>query len=191
MVRLGLLCLAFGCALQLGGCASASKAGAMSLDVTEATLIGEASPLFGAVAVDGVSGGWDTNPVNPFARSTVTNEGLREALRQTLASHAMLADEDARYVLNAELVKLKRPVTNIINLTTTSTIRYTVIDTESGATVFDETIVSAQTGKLKDALNEIERRQIANEKSVRDNIRQMMERLVSQLGGGGKTVSLG
>lgn len=97
--------VAFG-ALSLAACASASKPGTMVAELTEATIIKDASKLRDSVAVGEVSGGHDTNPL---WTSEVANADFAEALKQTFAAHAILAKGGGVYRLDAKLVKLKQP----------------------------------------------------------------------------------
>lgn len=162
------------CALSLAACASASKPGAMVAPIEEATLIAENSPLRNAIKVSDVAGGKETNPL---WTSKVSNEDFAEALRQTLAAHAMLASESNRYVLKAELLALKQPIAGF-NMSVTSKVRYVL--TESDAAVFDETVEHKHTAKANEAFLGVERLRLANEGSIKGNIAEFMRRLTEK-----------
>lgn len=165
-------------ALAAAACASASKPGAMVAPVTEGTMIAENSALKEAFSVGTVTGGKKTSPL---WKSNVSSEDFAEALRQSLAAHAMLAASGGKYTIDAELVELKQPMV-AVNSKVTSVVGYKVTDTATGAVVFSETITNAYTAKLGDALLGVERLRLANEGSIKGNIAQLIERLVAKLG---------
>lgn len=166
------------CAFSLAACASASKPGAMVASVQEASIIPDASPLRGAVTVAETTGGKETNPL---WTSKVSNADFSEALRQTLAAHAMLASgTEGRYVLKAELLALKQPLAGF-NMSVTSKVRY--ILSESEAAVFDETVEHKHTAKANEAFLGVERLRLANEGSIKGNIAEFMRRLTEKFSG--------
>lgn len=165
-------------ALSLAACASASKPGAMVASVQESAIIPDTSPLRGAITVADVTGGKETNPL---WTSKVSNADFSEALRQTLAAHAMLAPgAEGRYVLKAELLALKQPLAGF-NMSVTSKVRYVM--SESGAAVFDETVEHKHTAKTNEAFLGIERLRLANEGSIKGNIGEFIRRLTEKFSG--------
>lgn len=173
MVRIVLLVMA----LALSACASASKPGAMVPLVNEKTVIAENSLLRNAITVTEVTGGKRTNPL---WKSDVSSEDFTEALRQTLAAHAMLAPEQGRYSLEAELIKLKQPMFGI-DAKVTSTVKYRLVDTATAAPVMEKIIENAYTASFSDAFVGVERLRLANEGSIKGNISQLMDALVTAL----------
>lgn len=166
-------------ALALSACASASDPGAMAVAVSEATLIKDDSPLRENVALGAVSGGKETNPL---WTSEVSSDDFAEALRQSLAAHAMLDIEGAKYRLDAELVELKQPFAGF-NMTVTSNVNYTLTDTTSDEVVYEETVSNAYTAQMGDAFVGTKRLQLANEGSIRGNIEAMLSNVVAKFGG--------
>ena len=166
-------------AAALSACASASKPGAMVAPVAEANIIADDSPVREAFAVGSVTGGKETNPL---WTSEVSNIDFAEALRQSLAAHAMLSSVGGKYRLDATMLKLKQPFAGF-NMTVTSTVRYTATDIASGAVVFDETIETPYTAEVGDSFLAVKRLQLANEGSIKGNISKLIELLIAKLGG--------
>ena len=174
MKRLLILALAAG----LGACASASKPGAMVAPVAQQNIIGDDSPARQAITVAEVKGGKETNPL---WTSEVSNADFAEALRQSLAAHAMLAAADGRYVLAAELQKLKQPFAGF-DMTVTATVRYTLTDSATGAVLIDEVVETPYTAKMGDAFVGVKRLQLANEGSIKANISKIIDLMVAKIG---------
>jgi len=121
-------------AIILAGCTSAAKPGAMAVKVSDDTIISADSKLSQAVSIAGVDGGKKTTPL---WTSEVSNEDFTEALNQSLAAHAMLAEGEGKYKLTAELQKLKQPLAGL-NMSVTSIVKYTLTDTSSGDVVMED-----------------------------------------------------
>ena len=165
-------------AAALSACASASKPGAMVAPVVEANIIADDSPLREAFVVGAVNGGKETNPL---WTSEVSNTDFAEALRQSLAAHAMLSAVEGKYRLDAEMLKLKQPFAGF-NMIVTSTVRYTVTDVAGGAIVLDETVETPYTAEVGDSFLAVKRLQLANEGSIKSNISKLIELLIANLG---------
>ena len=165
--------------LLLMGCATASQPGAMLAPVTEATMIDSTSQLHESVSLNGVEGGKETNPL---WTSKVSNDDFAEALRQSLAAHAMLSTDEGDYRLNAELVKLKQPLAGV-NMSVTSTVKYTLTNVATGDVVFDETIEEKYTAKMGDAFVGVKRLQLANEGSIKSNISSLISMMIEKVDG--------
>lgn len=168
--------LACGLLLVLAGCASEARTSAMVVDVDERTLIAEDSSLFQALSVDSVSGGEETNPM---WMSEVGNPEYAEALRLSLANHAMLADDDGRYALTAELLEVDQPHFGF-DVTVTSVATYRLVDTATGETVFEETVTTPYTADFSQAFYGTERLRLANEGAMRENIRAFIVLLIDE-----------
>lgn len=166
-------------ALTLGACAAASKPGAMVPELTNETIIKEASALRETVSVGTVGGGKETNPL---WTSEVSNTDFAEALRQSFAAHAMLATETGVYRLDAELVELKQPFAGF-NMTVTSIVNYTLTNVETDEVVLEETISEAYTAKAGDAFVGVKRLQLANEGSIKSNISSLIALMIDRVDG--------
>lgn len=161
--------------LLLSGCASASNPGAMAVAVTPQSLIDTTSSLSHAIAAPTVTGGKATNPMWV---SNVSDEDFAEALRQTLSANTMLATENARFNLAAQLVQLKQPMMGF-DMTVTATVRYTLTDM-AGNTVWTKDIVTPYTARMSDAFMGVKRLQLANEGAIKANITQLVTDLIAE-----------
>ena len=164
-------------ALSLVACASASKPGAMVAELSDTTIIRDDSALRSSFTVGAVTGGKETSPL---WKSNVSSEDFAEALRQSLAGHALLAAADGQYVVTAELVEVKQPLAGF-NMTVTSTVKYKVADAATSAVVLEKDVVNEYTAKMGDAFVGVERLRLANEGSMKGNIAQFIEPLVKTM----------
>lgn len=159
----------------LGGCATAPDVKDMVVKPT--AVEGKVFPekLRNGVAVVNVAGGEETNPL---WTSEVNSEGFKSALIQSLLDAELLDpdEEKARYQLIAVLLNVDQPFMGF-NMTVTSTVEYTLLDTSDGTTVFRERVVAPYTAKAGQAFLGMERLKLANEGSIRENIRLLIERL--------------
>jgi hypothetical protein len=165
-------------ALSLTACASASKPGAMVAQLTDATIIRDDSSIRSAFNVGTVTGGKETSPL---WKSNVSSDDFAEALRQSLAGHALLDSGDGKYVVDAELIQVKQPVLGGFNMTVTSTVKYKVTEKATSAVVLDEEVVNEYTAKMGDAFVGVARLRLANEGSMKGNIAQFIEKLVKTM----------
>ena len=167
-------------AFILMSCATASLPATMAAEVSPNTLITAESKLSQAVTVGSVEGGKKTNPL---WTSQVSSENFAEALRQSLATHAMLASDSGDYVLTAELQKLKQPLAGI-DMSVTSSVNYKLTKISTGQVVMNETIEERYTAKFGDSLVAVKRLQLANEGSIKSNITKLIEKMISTVDGG-------
>lgn len=168
-----------GTAILLAGCATASQPGAMLAPVTNATMIDNTSKLHQTVSMGDVNGGKKTNPL---WTSEVSSEDFAEALKQSLAAHAMLATDTGNYRLDAELKKLKQPIMGV-NMSVTSVVDYTLTNVDTGAVVLSTTVEEKYTAKLGDAFVGVKRLQLANEGSIKSNISNIIKQMIDKVDG--------
>jgi len=166
-------------ALMLTACATASQPGAMVPAVNAQSIVSSQSALFESVSIGDVGGGKETNPL---WTSQVSSEGFTEALRQSFAAHAMLATDEGDYRLDAELMKLKQPFAGT-NMSVTSDVKYTLINLQTDAVVFDETISEKYTASFGDAFVGVKRLQLANEGSIKSNISALIDMMIEKVDG--------
>ena len=167
-------------ALLLGACASAARPELMT---TTAAAVPAATPAeagYKAVTVANVSGGGETNPM---WMSNVSATDFRTALEASLRASNFLAEAAgaSRYRVDAKLLNIDRPMVGF-SMTSSSTVNYTVTGADNQV-VFQETITAPGTAKMGDAFLGVERVRLANENSIRENIRQFIERFRARLGG--------
>jgi hypothetical protein len=176
-LRAGLAMLAV--LLAASGCASGARTDAMIVPASPGTVSGASSPLRGAVRVDVVTGGAETNPL---WKPNVSTDNFRAALGESLTRNGMTSSGQTRYLLNAELVSLDRPFA-AFDTTVTAKVRYTVVTAGvaagSQAIRLDETIETPYTVKFSDAAYGPERFRLASEGAMRDNIDAIIKRMVA------------
>ncbi len=161
--------------LWLAACASGAVPGAMSVPLSEQTLLATESRLRQAVAVGTVGGGRETNPL---WTSQVSSADFAEALRLSLSTHAMLAINNQAFRLDATLADLQQPIAGL-DLTVTSRVTYRLIHLGTGAAVFEREIAAPYTAPFSAAFAAVERLRLANEGSIRENIRQFLAALIA------------
>ncbi|HVP65796.1 MAG TPA: hypothetical protein VMT17_00875 [Anaeromyxobacteraceae bacterium] len=137
-----------------------------------------------AVAVADVRGG---ERGNPLGHSTVSNEELEAAVRQSLRSQGLLAPDGAKapFRLRVFLAELNQPASGL-GMTVVSVIRYRIVRVSDRAVPFEEVVVASYTAKAEDSGAGVERLQLANEGSVRRNIADFLDRLAGFDPAGGK-----
>ena len=156
------------------GCAKPAEVQKMVYQRSQPVLMSIDSPFRETIVIENVVGGQSTK-----WRPKVGNSEFREALRQSLDQEGALASDprDAKYVLNATLVKLEQPFGGF-NKTVSSIIEYELIDLRAGKPIFDEVIVSSYTAKFADArMSNNMRLKLANEGSIRENISAFIKKL--------------
>lgn len=158
----------------LGGCASPASHLAMSPSVNELPQGASASHMKGLVAIRHVTGGKDTNPL---WTSQVDASEFKLALQNSLASSGMAATNPsaAKYLVDADLKALNQPVFGL-NFDVESTVQYTV---ESAGLGKDVNVKAVGTASVSDAFSGVERLRIANERSIKENIKTFLTKLVS------------
>ena len=162
--------------VTLSACASGASTGAMIVPVSERALAAEATPLRQSIAVAQVTGGKETSPL---WKSNVSNAAFLEALRQSLAVNGLLAQDQARYRLTAELVELRQPIAGF-NMTVRAKVRYRLEPVGGGAPILDKVIETPYQAKMGDSLIAVKRLQLANEGAIRTNIQSLIETLIAE-----------
>lgn len=156
----------------LAGCAQPSDPVAM----TVRPLAGHAPPpaLRDAIGVGAVTGGQTTNPL---WTSQVSSADFAEALRQSLAAHAMLDLQGRRMRLDATMLSLNQPMVGL-DMEVSAAIHYRVVDVATGRTVFERPIAASFTAAFTSHLYAVERLRLANEGAIRANIAAFIAALV-------------
>lgn len=170
------MALCLGMVWFLGACATGANPGAMTASVSEGTLLAPRSRLRQAVEVGGVTGGRETNPL---LSSKVSDDDFVEALRRSLAVHAILASGPGGYRLDARLVELKQPFGGF-NMEVQATVLYRLVASRTGRTVFERSVSSAYTATFGSAHYGVLRLRLANEGAVRENIQSFIAALVDE-----------
>ncbi|TVQ27201.1 MAG: hypothetical protein EA370_18075 [Wenzhouxiangella sp.] len=127
-----------------------------------------------AITVEQVTGGRDTNPM---WTSQVDSTSFRVALERSLDSAGLLASGRLNgYWLSAELLRLDQPMIGA-SLTVTASVRYRLVDMDTGARIYERVIERPYTAQFSDAFIGTERLKLANEGAIRVNIELLIDDL--------------
>lgn len=161
------------CGFTLGGCASnANFTQMIAHPASNQKPINKT--LEHGIGVEQVSGGHETNPL---WTSQINNAGFQTALVQSLKEANLYQElDDAKYILNVNLVKLHQPLVGF-NFTVTCEVNYLLQDAQSKATLYSKNVVSSYTAKISDHPMAVTRLKVANEGAARENIRQFINDL--------------
>jgi hypothetical protein len=158
------------CCSFIYGCATPASPIAMTVsrsDLAERTTA-ESKHLF---EVRNVSGGQETNPL---WTSQVDNTGFRDALTQSLSNLGFSpANTSSKFSVDAELQALSQPLFGL-DFSVTSTVRYTV---EGNGQRKLYPVTATGTATMSDAFVGAERLRKANEKSIKENIKEFLKLL--------------
>lgn len=159
----------------LTGCATSASQNAMSMGIAD--IPAKLNPeLKGNVNIRNVSGGQDTNPLWV---SKVDNQGFKSALEQSLIAIGYMAPKgsNAKYQVDATLQDLDQPAFGL-TFDVKSTVTYT-ISGESGQKIFPVTAIGSAS--TSDAFIGMERMRIANERSIKENIKFFLNKISEQI----------
>lgn len=141
----------------LAGCATpaAVEQMAVSLPITQTN-----PALKNSVAVAEVTGGRETNPM---WTSQVSSDAFRRALEQSLQNAGMFNKivAGSKYQLTADLTRLDQPMMGF-DMTVGSTVRYSLIETQTRKEVYARVIQISYTAKMSDAFVGSQRLKLAN-----------------------------
>ncbi|NQW10219.1 MAG: hypothetical protein HQ481_10120 [Alphaproteobacteria bacterium] len=154
----------------LAGCASGANTGAMIVP----GVLNDApnAKLAGKMAVGMIVGGQETSPL---WISQVDNGAFRGALEESLRGHGYLASDQAQtvYVIDAYLKELAQPFFGF-DFTVRSAVDYSVAGGGNKRTI---PVIATGTATMSDAFLGAERLRLANEKSIQENIQQLLREL--------------
>lgn len=156
--------------LGVAACASPSNPALMTLAATPGLTAAPGDLGYKSVTTVTVSGGQDTNPM---WTSQVSNADFKTALEGSLAAAGYMGAEGQPMTVSASLIDLKQPLMGL-DMSVTSQVRYTV--SRADRTVFDETVAATGTATLGQAFAGVERLRMANEASIRENIKEFLTR---------------
>ena len=160
----------------LVGCATPATQQSMSVSVQDIPAKLNAS-LKGQMAVRNVAGGQETNPM---WTSKVDAQGFRGALDKSIAVAGYKASDasTAKYSIDANLQDLDQPFGGF-TMDVVSTVLYTVTRDERQ---IQFPVTATGTATTSDAFIGMERLRIANERSIKENIKQFLQKLGDQVG---------
>lgn len=151
--------------LAVTACASGADPGAMAVRLSEATMLPDHSSLRQAISVGTVGGGRETSPLGA---SEVSDSAFAEALRRSLAVHALLATGEGRWRLEATILRTDAPIMGF-DMTVSVQVRYKLLG-PAGQVAFDQEIPSTFTADFSSAIQGVQRLRLAKEGAIRTNI---------------------
>jgi hypothetical protein len=152
-------------ATALTGCATGAKPDAM---VVEKVAIAHQSSSNVTVAV---SGGKSTSGMGA---SQISDGDFAQALSDSISKSGLfkeVAASGGRYKLNAFIGKVDQPTMGF-SMTVKMEVSYTLVDTQSGKTVWSKNVASEHTAKPSEAFAGVKRLELANEGAAKANIEQ-------------------
>ncbi|MDR3437626.1 hypothetical protein [Telmatospirillum sp.] len=114
----------------------------------------------------------------PGWRSGTWASDARITLQEMLKANGLLAEQGARYDINATLISLVAP-TSGIEMDCSMTIRYQVIREADQQVAMDETVDATYTATFGDATVGAVRARLAVEGATRKNFAAFLEKLVA------------
>ena len=158
-------------AIIVTGCATPASYQAMSIGIQDVPSSINAK-LKGSMVVASVDGGKDTSPL---WTSQVDNQNFKSALEQSLIAVGYRSQDpnSAKYVVKAVLQELDQPLIGM-TFDVRSTVLYSV--TNQGA-VQSFPITAVGSATMSEALIGIERLRIASEKSIKENLKQFIQKI--------------
>ena len=148
--------------LMLLGCASAAKTQNM-------TYFGRVSGKYHPALKN------EVGVAKTTGRSEISNEAFGNALKESLRRKKLFSNS-GRYQLEVKILKVTQPPGRF-NMTVTTHVKYTLVDSTTNKIVFKETIVATHTAFTTDALTSMKRLRLANEGSAKRNIAQLLNQL--------------
>lgn len=157
-------------------CASPARVQNMTVAPTASLATVEKSIFKNNLRVVNVYGGGETNPM---WTSQVSGAAFDGALRNSLEAYglASISNPDPRFEVVATLSQLDQPMFGI-DMTVKSNVSYEVIEAKTRESWFDKQILASYTATFSDAALGMERLKLANEGSIRENIRIFIEKLL-------------
>jgi len=165
---LKILFVLIGCS-YLWGCASGAKMENMVFQGDKKEYPSEIQENMG---LGEVSGGTKTNPL---WTSEIDSESFSGAVKESLKSQGLYSG-NGKYQLEVKMLKVDQPLFGF-NLKVTTHVQYTLTNSDSGAVVFDDTVIAPYTASVDDAFVAVKRLRLANEGSAQKNIEELLNKL--------------
>lgn len=154
----------------LVGCATPASFQAMTVNAGESSTKTN-EQLKGQIKVRNVTGGKDTNPL---WTSQVDANGFKSALEQSIANAGYQGPANgAKYFLDAELQDLNQPVFGF-TMDVQSTVSYKLTSDGASQSI---PVTAKGSASPSDAFVGSERLRLANERSIKENIKALLQRL--------------
>jgi hypothetical protein len=170
LLKVTVIGLSLGVILFFSGCASKAT---MENMVYKSSVHQQYSPaLKESVVVDNVSGGKDTNPI---WTSQVGDVEFKDAVKNSLVSEGLYSD-NGRYKLTVKINGIDQPLFGL-DMQVTLMATYTLVDSKTNKELLCKNIASPYTATFSDSAVGIIRLRLANEGSVRENIKVLLNEL--------------
>ncbi len=160
--------------INLAACASGARPEVMSVKPDAAYKISQKNKFYQSIGIEFVAGGEKTNPL---WTSKVDNASFQTALESSLAAYHLLdQDGDPEYLLNAQLLTLDQPLIGL-SFDVTSDVKYQVKKASNDSVVYDQKKTATGTATMGDSVLGTERLRLANEFSIRKNLKEFLDDL--------------
>ena len=165
-IRIGIV---LSCLIAVYGCSTPASPIAMSVSRSEVPE--KKTPVSrDGFSVRNVSGGKETNPA---LTSQVSDDAFKEALSQSLSKVGFAPQGASQYYIDANLKTLDQPLFGFV-FDVVSTVEYTV---EGNNAIKVYTVTATGTATPSDAFSASDRLRKANERSIKENIKQFLKYL--------------
>lgn len=163
--------------MSLSACASPAEMQNMVVARQPAVTAEPNSSFKNALTIARVDGGEATNPL---WTSEVGGAEFQGALKASLEKNDLLAKSQgaSRFDLFASLGSVNQPLFGL-DLTVGSTVIYRVVERDTQLDWFSDSVIGSYTATFSDAPIAIQRLRLANEGSIRENIKEFIKQLIS------------
>lgn len=163
-------------ALALSACASPAEMQNMVVARQSVVTAEPNSPFKNALMIARIDGGETTNPL---WTSEVDGTAFQGALRVSLEQNYLLAQKPSspRFDLFATLGSVNQPLFGL-DMTVSSSVNYRVVERKTQLAWFEDTVFASYTATFSDSPLGVQRLRLANEGSIRENIKKFITQLV-------------
>lgn len=163
---------------MLSACASPAEMNNMIVNQRALVSSVPDTPFIGAITINRVTGGEQTNPL---WTSQIDNVAFTGALERSLENSGLLAPglPKARFSLDATLSAVNQPLFGL-DMTVASRVNYHLKEIQTNKIWFDDSISASHTATFSDSAIGIQRLRFANEGSIRENISVFIKRLLER-----------
>ena len=167
--------IAFCVLMLLAGCAARASVQGMTVSAPVTPAFEVRDELKRGISIRLVTGGEETNPL---WTSEVGNDEFQAALESSLRNNSLLAEQSpGKYALDAHLIDVQQPLIGF-DTKVTSTVQYRLDPVDDDEEPYEELVIESYTATVSESWYGVERLRLANEGSIRGNIRTFIERLM-------------
>lgn len=159
--------------INMTGCATNADSNAM-VYISSDSQKSRNSYLHQNIAISEVNGGQAS-----MLSSKINNLEFKKALESSLMVAGLETDRrKATYLLDVNIIKLDQPLFGGFNLTVNFLVNYKLID-KNNKMIYTKNISSTYTAKFSETFSAEERLRFANEGAARENIREVINDLLT------------